>query len=127
MRRTKQLRYAAAAAVSVALLVPLTVYGGTGFAKSSSAAQYQYKITICHHTGSKKHPTVTISVSSSAWPAHKKHHDTLGACAPPVHAAAATVASSSSAANDNAKNSASHGNGKSDTAGANGKANGHSK
>jgi hypothetical protein len=131
MSRRKQLRFAAAAAVSVALLVPLTVYGGTGFAKSSSAAQYQYKITICHHTGSKTHPTVTISVGSSAWPAHQRHHDTPGACPLPVRTAAATAASSSTddnKGNGNASNGNSHGNGKAeDTANNNGKANGHSK
>lgn len=41
------------------------------------------KITICHHTkhkstGATKH--VTIRISQSAWPAHQKHGDTLGAC-----------------------------------------------
>jgi hypothetical protein len=41
------------------------------------------KITICHHTkhkstGATKH--VTIRVSQSAWPAHQKHGDTMGAC-----------------------------------------------
>jgi hypothetical protein len=41
------------------------------------------KITICHHTnhkstGATKH--VTIRISRSAWPAHQKHGDTMGAC-----------------------------------------------
>jgi hypothetical protein len=41
------------------------------------------KITICHHTkhkstGATKH--VTIKISQSAWPAHQKHGDTMGAC-----------------------------------------------
>jgi hypothetical protein len=41
------------------------------------------KITICHHTkhkstGATKH--VTITISRSAWPAHQKHGDTMGAC-----------------------------------------------
>jgi hypothetical protein len=124
MNRTKQLRLIAAAAVSCALLVPLTVYSGAGFAKSSSAAQYQYKIKICHHTGSKKHPTVTISVSSSAWKAHQKHHDTLGACPPPAPAtaAAATAAASSSSTSTN-----SHANSHAADAASNGKAKGHNK
>ena len=51
------------------------------FAQSSSPAQIQYKITICHHTHSKKNPTVTISISNKAWPAHQRHGDTLGPCA----------------------------------------------
>jgi hypothetical protein len=40
------------------------------------------KITICHHTGSETNPTVTISISRHAWPAHEKHGDTVGACEP---------------------------------------------
>jgi hypothetical protein len=45
------------------------------------------KITICHRTHSKKHPSHTISVSVHAAPAHLRHGDTLGACvttAPPT-------------------------------------------
>jgi hypothetical protein len=41
------------------------------------------KVTICHHTkhkstGATKH--VTIRISQSAWPAHQRHGDTMGAC-----------------------------------------------
>ena len=54
----------AGVAVTSALLVPLSIFGGPAFAGSGSAAgqygsgssQYQYKVTICHLTGSKKHP-----------------------------------------------------------------------
>ena len=55
---------------------------GIGFARSAiSAAQYQYgKVTICHHTHSKKHPWVQISVGAPAVKAHLKHHDLLGPC-----------------------------------------------
>ena len=58
-------RLAFASAVSMALLVPLAVFGGSGFAKglSSGAAQYEYganKVTVCHKTHSKKNPNVTI-------------------------------------------------------------------
>ena len=74
------MRIAVAAAVSAALLVPLGIFGGTGFAQSSAPAASQYKITICHHTHSKKHPTVTIRISIRAWPAHKRHGDTMGPC-----------------------------------------------
>jgi hypothetical protein len=80
-RRLTPLRVAATAIVSAGLLVPLAVFGGTGLAQTGSPAQVQYKITICHHTHSKKHPTHTISISVKAWPAHKKHGDTMGACA----------------------------------------------
>lgn len=41
------------------------------------------KITICHHTNHKSTGTtkhVTITISQSAWPAHQKHGDTMGAC-----------------------------------------------
>jgi hypothetical protein len=77
----QRLRIAAAAIVSVGLLAPLAVFGGVGWAQgNSSAAQYQYKVTICHHTHSKTNPTVTITVSVRAWPAHQRHGDTFGAC-----------------------------------------------
>jgi hypothetical protein len=48
----------------------------------ASTQQYQYekKETICHHTGSQTNPTVTITVSRNALPAHFAHGDTLGPC-----------------------------------------------
>jgi len=76
-----RLRAALAVALSAALFVPLAVFAGSGFARgSASAAQYQYKITICHHAGHNG-KMVTIKVSANAWKAHKKHGDTMGACA----------------------------------------------
>ena len=80
-----------AAAVSAAFFVPLLVFGGPALAKSAASAsqyeyggssQYQYKgkVTICHHTHSKKHPWVQITVGAAAVKAHLKHHDTLGPC-----------------------------------------------
>ena len=78
-----------AAVVTATTLVPLAVFGGVGFAKGlPSASEYEYgpsggqygKMTICHHTHSKKNKQVTITVSSSAWAAHQKHGDTQGAC-----------------------------------------------
>jgi hypothetical protein len=80
----------AAIVVSAVVFVPLALYSGTGFA-NTSAAQYQYRVTICHHTHSASHPLVTITISSAAWKAHQKHHDTLGPCPPPP----TTTASSS--------------------------------
>jgi RNA polymerase sigma factor (sigma-70 family) len=38
-------------------------------------------VTICHLTGSKKHPAVTISVAAAAVDAHLAHGDQLGPCA----------------------------------------------
>jgi hypothetical protein len=76
----RRFRLAVAAVVSAGLLVPLAAFGaGGGSGQTSSAAQY--KITICHHTHSKKHPFVTIRISNKAWPAHQRHGDTMGACA----------------------------------------------
>jgi hypothetical protein len=78
-----------AAVVTAATLVPLAVFGGAGFAKGlPSASEYEYgpgggqygKVTICHHTHSKKNKQVTITVSASALAAHLKHGDTQGAC-----------------------------------------------
>ncbi len=81
-RRTRAVLGIAVVAVSGALAAGLA---GIGFAGSSiSLAQYQYgKKTICHHTKSAKNPTVTITISEKAWPAHQKHGDTPGACATP--------------------------------------------
>src|SRR4051812_49947611 len=75
-------RIAAGAAVTAALIVPLAVFGGPALAGSSTAAsaQYQYQVTICHMTGSKKHPAHTINVAAPAVKAHLKHGDHLGAC-----------------------------------------------
>ncbi len=78
-----RIKIAAATAVSGALLVPLAIFAGPGFAHgSASAAEYggkDGKTTICHHAG-KKGKTKTITVSNSALPAHLRHHDTVGAC-----------------------------------------------
>jgi hypothetical protein len=53
----------------------------------ASSHQYQYgkKVTICHRTGSKKNPFVTIRVSRSAVPAHLRHGDRLGPCTRVCH------------------------------------------
>jgi hypothetical protein len=70
------------------LLVPLAVFGAPALARSGSAgsqygsgsAQYQYRVSICHRTGSKKHPGHTITVSAAAVRAHLRHGDHLGRC-----------------------------------------------
>lgn len=98
-----------AACVTAATLVPLVVFGGVGFAQGlPSASQYQYgKITICHHTHSAKHPTVTITISMSAWRAHQRHGDTQGACPAPKSATTPTT----STTHGNSGNSGNNGNG----------------
>jgi hypothetical protein len=75
-------RAAGAAVVSGLLLVPLGVFGGSALAHSGgpSAAQYQYKVSICHHTGSKKHPWHLIRISNRAVRAHLKHGDVMAPC-----------------------------------------------
>ena len=83
-RSARRLRVLVAALVSVGLLVPLAALGAGTSGQSASAAQY--KITICHHTHSKKHPTVTIRISNKAWKAHQRHGDTQGACPTPKKA-----------------------------------------
>ena len=95
--RSNRVRVAAAVVVSAAVFVPLAVFSGAGFA-SSSAAQYQYKVTICHHTNSATHPFVTIRIASAAWKAHRRHHDTLGACPATTAASASTAAASTATA-----------------------------
>jgi hypothetical protein len=90
-RRTRALLGGAVVMVSLAAA---GVLGGVGLAKSSvSAAQYQYgKVVVCHKTHSKKNPQHTISISQSAWKAHQKHGDTLGACTTPTTTTTTTVA-----------------------------------
>jgi hypothetical protein len=82
-------RVLGAAGVTGVLLVPLGVFGGSALARTASAvgeyghsgaAQYQYRVTVCHHTGSKKHPWHLITISSRAVRAHLRHHDLMPPC-----------------------------------------------
>ena len=111
-----------AAAVSAAFLVPLGVLGAPALAKSAAAAseyeyggssQYQYKVLLCHHTHSKKHPWHQIRVGAPAVKAHLKHGDTLGACpAAPAAPASTTSGSDKHGKSGDHGNSGSNGHGK---------------
>jgi hypothetical protein len=86
MTMSSRVRGMVAAATALGILAVLSVLAGASWSAtgSSNAAQYQYKgkVTICHHTHSKKNPTVTITVSQSAWVHHfSKIGDTQGPCA----------------------------------------------
>ena len=79
---TADRRLVGAAVVSGLLLVPLGVFGSSALAHGRpSAAQYQYKVTICHHTHSKHHPWQMITISNRAVAAHLlRHHDQMPPC-----------------------------------------------
>ena len=70
------------AALSIGATVAWASGTGPLKAKPSQGPGYGYagKVTICHHTGSKKHPFHTITVSANAVPAHLRHGDTIGPC-----------------------------------------------
>jgi hypothetical protein len=70
-----------AAAVATAGIASV---GAAGLPTGGSAVTKPYpeKVTICHRTGSKKHPFVTIRVSQNALKGHLKHGDSLGPCGP---------------------------------------------
>jgi hypothetical protein len=79
----KGLRRGAALAAVSAAAAALAVTGMAAVGSSAGPAaslQYEKKVTICHRTGSKKHPFVTIRVSRRAVPAHLRHGDKLGPC-----------------------------------------------
>ena len=78
MRGNRSRRGVALVAVVAASVVAFASLGGVGLAQSAvGLAQYQYgkKVTICHKGKN------TIRISTRAWPAHKRHGDTLGTCA----------------------------------------------
>ncbi len=83
--RNRTLLGLAVVAVSIVLAVALAglSFAGNSPTAARSPAQAQYgqpKVTICHHTHSKKRPLVTIRVAASAVKAHLSHGDTLGRC-----------------------------------------------
>jgi hypothetical protein len=80
LRRTLVVAVVAALA-STALVSVVQAARSTSAQRPAAADQYPRKVTICHRTGSKKNPFVTITVSRNALPAHLRHGDTVGACA----------------------------------------------
>ena len=79
-------RLTVAGALAVGVLTAFAAVAGVGLSqiRSDQYGEYQYggKVVICHHTQSKKHPFVTLSVGAKAADAHvKRHHgDHLGRC-----------------------------------------------
>jgi hypothetical protein len=81
--RAARWRGALAAAATLGALAALGVLAGASWSatgSSSSHHEYGTKVTICHHTHSKKHPFETITIGAKAAAKLLKHGDTLGAC-----------------------------------------------
>jgi hypothetical protein len=75
----------------VGVLAALSIVGSVAWAANTPPqkpdkaqgpgyAGYAGPVTICHHTGSKSNPDVTITVNANALPAHLAHGDTFGPC-----------------------------------------------
>jgi hypothetical protein len=110
-------------AVAMVSLAAAGVLVGVGFAAGgpgSPAADQYGRTVICHHTHSKKHPQVTITIAQSAWKAHQRHGDTLGACVTTTTTTTTTTGTTTTTAAASPGQSGQHGN-----AGGNGKAKGH--
>ena len=78
--KRRRLRFVAigAATIAVGAVLASAGLGMRSLSGPNSAADDQYpshKVTICHHTHSKKHPWMQISVDRHALPAHLRHGD----------------------------------------------------
>jgi ABC-type phosphate transport system substrate-binding protein len=60
--------------------VTTTVASTTTTVGSTTTVPVSRKVAVCHKTGSKKHPYVTIKVAQSAVKAHLRHGDAFGSC-----------------------------------------------
>lgn len=60
--------------------VTTTVASTTTTVNSTTTVVIARKVAVCHKTGSKRHPYVTIKVAQSAVKAHLRHGDAFGAC-----------------------------------------------
>lgn len=58
----------------------VTTTAATTTVNSTTTVVTQRKVALCHRTGSRKHPYVTIFVSQNAVRAHVRHGDALTAC-----------------------------------------------
>lgn len=66
--------------VSTATVTTATTTTATTTTAQTTTVVTPKRVTICHRTGSKKHPFVTITVSASSVAAHIKHGDLPGRC-----------------------------------------------
>ena len=121
--RSADRRLVGAAVVSGLLLAPLGIFGSSALAHTASglgpsAAQYQYKVTICHRTHSQKHPWVQITISNRALPAHLRHGDKYPPPCPTTaqstkkhgNSNAVTTAQTTTSSQNHGKSNESHGN-----------------
>jgi hypothetical protein len=66
---------ALALGVGVTAAVALGAGGGSKDNLASTTSKEPGKVSICHHTGSWKHPYHLIHISTHALPAHMRHGD----------------------------------------------------
>ena len=134
----RTIRLASAGTAAAALLAAFAAVAGAGLqSTSSSASEYEYgpgshqygqKVTLCHHTHSKKHPWVTITVGAPAVKAHLKHGDVLGACPAVVPAVNANKHHGHKGGNNSSTSGTTSQHGKSgDHSNSSGHGNGHGK